>query len=170
MKLTIGVDPGITGAIAFIDEFDIVETFDLPTIALSGGGMITRRIEGSALHAMVKRRAADASQVRVFCEEVNTMGGRNNAVQTQGALVGSLRAVQAVFDVLGYPCVQVLPQAWQAFYGLQGKNVEERQRGELPAAIRMAVRLFPDCGFVKVKDHNKAESLLIAHWGRRHFP
>jgi hypothetical protein len=165
--MTIGIDPGLTGAIAFVDEFDILEILDLPTVALPGDGLISRRIDGDALYRMVDARVHDNQPMQVFCEAVKTMGGKDNAVQTQGSLMRTLGAIEAVFDVMCCPCQPVEPQAWQKFFGLQGKHAEGRKKGELPAAIRMAKTLFPDCGLRLVGHHNKAEALLIAHFGRR---
>lgn len=166
--MTIGVDPGLTGAIAFVDEFDIVEIIELPSRKLDGNGLVGRRIDGAQLYQLVDARVGDGQAMQVFCESVRTMGGQNNAVQTQGSLLRTLGAIEAVFDVFQCPCVLVEPQAWQAFFGLQGKRAEGRQSGELPAAVRMAQKLFPDCGLSRVGHHNKAEALLIAHYGRRH--
>lgn len=168
--ITIGIDPGLSGAIAFVGGRDGVTIADLPTVPLPvGEGMIKSRIDGAALAALVQRECPVGEAVQVFCEAVGTMGGRNNAVQTQGSLLRSLGAIEAVFDVLRWPCRMVQPQSWQAFYGLQGKKAETRTHGALPAATVTAQKLYPDTASMlgRVKDHNRAEALLIAHYGHR---
>lgn len=166
--MTIGVDPGLTGAVCFLDDADILEVLPLPTVALEGEGLIKRRIDGEELYRMVDAHVPDGARMQVFCENVKAIGGIDNAIQTQASLVRTLGAIESVFDILGCPRTLIEPQTWQRFYGLIGKAAEKRVAGELPAAVRMAQRLFPDCGLHKVGDHNKAEALLIAHYGRRH--
>jgi hypothetical protein len=93
------------------------------------------------------------------------MGG--NSMQSMGSLLRSLGAIEAVFDVLRYPAALVAPQTWQRHFGLQGKKAK-REPGTMPEAIRIACELYPRSAHMlrRVKDHNRAESLLIAHYGR----
>ena len=164
-----GIDPGLTGALAFIGGPAGVAVEDIPTLALPGDGLVKRRVDGHALAEIVRRHCPVGHAVAVFCEAVGTMGGQNNAVQTQGSLLRSLGAIEAVFDMLRWPCVMVAPQTWQAFYGLRGKKAEKREKGVLPAAIMKARDLYPQAAhdLRLVKSHNKAEALLLAHFGLR---
>ena len=89
---------------------------------------------------------------------VGTMGGQNNAVQTQGSLLRSLGAIEAVIECLRIPLQYVRPQKWKAHYGL-GSDKKE--------ALACARRLWPECtDFARVRDHNRAESALIGHFTR----
>ena len=163
----VGIDPGLTGAIAFIcDGSAVVE--DIPTIELAGKGLVSRRIDGRALADLLHKNCQIGHQATVVCEAVATMGGQNNALQTQGSLMRSLGAIEAVFDVVRAPCLLVRAQEWQRLYGLVGKKAEKRARGEMPAAILKARALYPGLAprLQRVKDHNRAEALLIAHYGR----
>ena len=166
--IVVGIDPGLTGALAFIKP-EAVALEDMPTIQLPGDGLVKRRVDGKALAELVRRHCPVGEAVAVFCEAVGTMGGRNNAVQTQGSLLRSLGAIEAVFDMLRWPCTPVLPQAWQGFYKLRGKRTETRAKGELPAAMKIARELYPRAAdsIARVKDHNRAEALLVAHYGMR---
>ena len=71
--------------------------------------------------------------------------------------------------MLRFPCALVEPRAWQRFVGLAGKGKESRERGALPAAVLTARELYPAAAhdLQRVKDHNRAEALLIAHYGAR---
>jgi hypothetical protein len=79
----------------------------------------------------------------------------------------SLGAIEAVFDVLRFPAALIEPACWQRYYGLQGKKAK-REAGSMPEAIRVACELYPRAAHMlqRVKDHNRAEALLIAHYGR----
>lgn len=168
----VGIDPGLTGAIAFINPYGVASVADLPTLVVPGDGYVKKRIDGRGLFELVRSSTERGQPMRVFCEEVNAMGSQNKAIQTQAALLATMRAIEAVFDIIGAPCQLVLPQRWQGFYGLQGKKAEDRARGALPQALLKCHDLYPDSReFLSlVGHHNKAEALLIAHWGRRHFP
>lgn len=169
--IVVGIDPGLTGALAFIGCAGGVALEDMPTLDLPGDGLVKRRVDGRALADVVRRHCPADQAVAVFCEAVGTMGGRNNAVQTQGSLLRSLGAIEAVFDMLRWPCMPVLPQTWQAFYKLRGKKTETRARGEMPAAMKVARELYPQAAgnMARVGDHNRAEALLVAHWGWRYM-
>lgn len=154
----IGVDPGLTGAIGFIYPDGRSEVEDLPTIALPGKGMITKRIDGRSLAVLIRRRVQDGHQheARAFVEQVGAMGGKDNAVQIQASLGRSLGAIEAVFECLGIPFEMVQPKAWKGFYGL-GKDKKQ--------SLRIARELYGDAPLHLAKHDGRAESLLIAHYG-----
>lgn len=170
-----GFDPGLTGAVAFIGPAG-ASVHDLPTLALpaaarAGKSFVPRRIDGRALALLVRQHAPLGEQLRAYCERVQAMrgGSGNSAIQAEGSLMRTLGAIEAVCDVLCASPELVLPQAWQAFYGLVGKGVELRERGALPAATRKALELYPylEADLSRVKDHNRAEAVLIAHYAAR---
>lgn len=158
MTITVGCDPGLTGAIAFIDSRGSVVIEDMPTIDLPGNGLVKRRVDGLALARMVRTHCGAAESVHVVCEAVMTMGGKNNAVQTQGSLMRTLGAIEAVFEVLRFPAVLVTPQAWKKHYGLGS------DKGE---SLRIARELYPTAAdsLRLAKHHNRAEAVLLAHYG-----
>ena len=165
--IVIGIDPGLTGAMSFIDSAAGTASIeDIPTVPLTGKGLVQRRIDGRKLAELVRKHCPADRAVIVVCEAVMAMGGQNNAMQTQGSLMRSLGAIEAVFDVLRWPALIVAPQTWQRHYGLQGKKAK-REPGTLPDAIRIARELYPTAANMlqRVKDHNRAESLLIAAYG-----
>lgn len=87
--IVIGIDPGLTGACAVLDHNGVRAVFDLPTMAVPGAGpkaLVKRKIDGRALcQLLLQHCPASAGQAQVVLEQVNTMGGANNAVQTQAA-------------------------------------------------------------------------------------
>lgn len=156
--IAVGIDPGLTGAAAFVDSRGTCSIFELPTVPLPGGGLIKRRIDGATLARKMRNFCPIGEEVLVAIEAVHTMGGRNNALQTQGSLMRSLGAIEAVLEVLRLNFEAVEPQVWKGFYGL---GAEKR------ASIDKALTLYPGAPLKLAKDHNKAEALLIAHWRLR---
>lgn len=158
--ISIGIDPGLSGAVAFVDHRSCVVE-DLPTVALPGNGLVTRKIDGRAFAELLRRYTVAGEPVQVFLEQVSTMGGKNNAVQTQGSLMRTLGAIEAVLECMRMPPTMVYPQKWKGWYGL-GKDKAaalDKARGLYPALATSTLKL--------AKHHNRAESLLIAHWGLR---
>ena len=73
-----------------VDHQGVRAVFDLPTMPVPGGGgpkaLVKRKIDGRALcQLLLQHCPASAGQAQVVLEQVNTMGGANNAVQTQAA-------------------------------------------------------------------------------------
>jgi crossover junction endodeoxyribonuclease RuvC len=198
MLFVIGIDPGVTGAwCALTPATDAAETesyaalFDLPTATVSGAPSVSRRIDGRALRSGIAGAWRECRVVlaldddeecdlRIACEAVHAREGDRNSMQSQGSLMRSLGAIEAVADTLGAPATLIPPRAWQDWYGLMGKShqaLEKRAalkagtilRGELPDAVKLAARLFPRLGdqLRLVKDHNRAEAALIARYHLR---
>ncbi len=112
----------------------------------AGKSFVPRRIDGRALALLIRQHASQGEPLRVYCERVQAPmrgGSGNSAIQAEGSLMRTLGAIEAVCDVLCASPELVLPQTWQAFYGLVGKGVELRERGALPAATRKALELYP---------------------------
>ncbi len=105
-------------------------------------------------------------------EAVGTMGGANNAVQTQGSLLRSLGALETVAECLKFPLMYAYPQTWKRYYGLvvpKDESLTDSQRTAAAKrkAMETARALYPACTEIsRVRDHNRAESILLAHWWR----
>lgn len=175
--IVIGIDPGLTGACSIVDHNGLRAVFDLPTMKIPGVGpkaMVQNKIDGRAFCALLlKHCPASEGKPTFVIEAVGTMGGANNAVQTQGSLLRSLGALETVAECLKFPVVYAHTQTWKRFYGLVvAKDVTLTDSQRTTAAKRNAMatarRLFPDCTDIGLaKHHNRSEAILIAHWWRR---
>lgn len=155
--IVIGIDVGLTGAIAFIEDAG-VDIVDMPVKALPGDGLIGNEIDALQLCIEIQKRCTGKA-VAAFVEQQRVSRAFDNAIQIQGSLMLSLGAVKAVLAVLRVPTQMVDPQHWKKFYGLKKDKDDSRET---------ARRLYPcAANMLKLaKDHNKAESLLIAHYGK----
>lgn len=171
--MIVGIDPGLSGACAVRDHAGLRAVFDLPIMPIPGIGpkaLVQRKIDGRALCKLLLQHCpATEAKPTIVIEQVGTMGGANNAVQTQGSLLRSLGAIETVAECLACPVEYAHPQTWKRFFGLIDPNLSPSERKA--RALAVARRLYPDCtDIARAKDHNRAEAILIAHWSwRNHF-
>lgn len=167
--LIVGIDPGLTGACAILDHNGLRAVFDMPTMPVPGAGpkaLVKNKVDGRALFKLLLQHCPSAEgKPNVTIEAVATMGGANNAVQTQGSLLRSLGAIETVAECMAWPLDYVRPQSWKRHYGLLDPELKDAERKR--NSLEMARRMFPGCADIaRAKDHNRAESLLIALWAR----
>lgn len=169
--IIIGIDPGLTGAVAMINTANgFCDVQDLPTIELEGGGLVKRRIQGRILGLQMRQMVPPGHEPLVFLEQVGAMGGQNNAVQTQASLAGTFMGIRCVLDILRWPPTLVQPQRWKAKFGLARKKAGPAGKPESESAykgrhLQLARELYPSAPLHLAKHHNRAEALLIAHYG-----
>ena len=146
---TIGIDPGLTGAIAIYRE-DGIELHDMPTSAKTAGK--GQQLNLAALHDLL--RGLDGE---VWIEQVGPMPGQGS-VSTWGfgRTVGQIEGVVAT---LGLPILYVTPQRWKKPLGLIGRDKD--------SARTLAIQRFPAVAGMlgRKKDGGRADALLIAYHG-----
>lgn len=161
--IVIGIDIGLTGAAAMINEpAGRIALWDLATVPTAAG----YRLNGRLLHDKLREWGSPGQEVVLWFEDIRPRpgdrGGHGNTMHSQGSLMRSRGIIEAVSDVLGFRTATIFPQALKKHYGLIGKEKAESRA--------VAARLFPDLkpALQREKDHNRAESLLIAFYGLRH--
>jgi hypothetical protein len=165
MTIFIGVDIGLTGAACAI-EGEGARVEDLPTV--QDGSKGARRLDGRGVILLLRAlMPADRVAVAVL-EDVRPRPNphRGTSIVTEGGLMRSRGIIEAACDIAGIRMVWVQPQAWKRFYGLLGKHDDKaKAKG---AALALARELYPGSAerLARVKDQNRAESILIAHYAR----
>ena len=169
---TVAIDPGLTGACAVLDHNGLRAVFDLPTMPIAGIGpkaMVRNKIDARALVDLLLKHIPLGETATAVIEAVGTMGGKNNAVQTQGSLLRSLGAIESVIECSRIDLIYVPAQTWKRFYGLLAPGMTVTQRKQ--QARECAQRLYPDCReLARAKDHNRAEAILLGHYAQRDMP
>ena len=152
---TLGIDPGLSGALAFIDTFlpnGNVGVFDIPTHELLRNGKRKREIDIATLDAILKANGPD----RAFLELVGAMPGQGvSSVFSFGRSVGIIEALLVAHNI---PYTTVAPRVWQKAVGLRGGKDGARLRAQ---------QLFPGDThiFDRAKDDGRADAALIAYYG-----
>lgn len=121
------------------------------------------RIDGRALLALLRQFVPAGEAGLVIYEDVRPRplgnGGKHgNSMHSQGSLMRSRGIVEAVVDIMRIEHRVIQPQAWKRHYGLIGKGKAE--------SLSVARALYPLADLRLAKHHNRAEAILMAHFGR----
>jgi crossover junction endodeoxyribonuclease RuvC len=146
--ITIGIDPGCTGAIVVLQNGQPIEWGGMPTLKVG----TSTRVNGAELAAMLRYHGA-----HVFVEQVGAMPGQGVvSMFTFGHAAG---VVAGVLSALEKPYTLVTPQAWKKRAGLIGM--------EKDAARSRAIQLWPAWRDLdkKAKGQALADAALIAKFG-----
>ena len=159
--IVIGIDIGLTGAVAAVDSRGTASVRDLPTTPDGKG----RRVDGRGLLLLIREFVPIGEAALIVFEDVRARpmgnGGREgNTMHSQGSMMRSRGIVEGVADITRLDVRVVQPQTWKRHFGLIGKPKA--------ASADTARGLFPLLAgeLKRVKDHNRAESLLLAKWGQ----
>ncbi len=154
-----GIDPGVTGAVAIIDyvTFKLVTVFDFPTEKNSKG---RSRIDFLKTAFLIDAYAS--LTVVALIEEVGQVG--TNADPFSAFVFGfATGGVHGVLSACLIPIALVKPQVWKMDMGLSS-NKED--------SVARAISLFPNEApkYLKLKKHHgRAEAILLAWYARKHL-
>jgi crossover junction endodeoxyribonuclease RuvC len=144
----IAIDPGLTGAIAAIDDdAQLVLCADLPVIRDNKLTWIdSNDLTGLFLECLQGRPA------RITVERSQAMPRQGvSSTFTTGVVMGS---ILAACQRCAVPLTLVTAAVWKRSMGLDSSK---------------ARLLFPTADLDRKKDHNRAEALLLAEYSRRTF-
>lgn len=164
----IGIDIGMEGAIAMLDQNRRAAVADLPIVEDDTG---ERSISGRGLLDIIHEYADVKEPTLIVAEALRPRPGGNgnrhgNTMASQGSIMQSKGIVRAAASIAGIRVHWVEPQAWKRHYGLI--NRESSSPNEVKERSRlMAIKLLPNMApaLARKKDHNRAEALLLARWG-----
>lgn len=159
--IALGIDIGVTGAISSVDHNSRAIIHDLPTVAIPGERFVRRRIDAMALMELVRKLAPAGESVLAVIENVHPFPGSRNSPQATGSLMDSRARIETVLELARITVHAIEPLAWKRLYNLAGKEKAD--------SIVTARTLYPSMadGLRLAKHHNRAEALLLAHFGLR---
>lgn len=153
--MIIAIDPGITGAVAFInDSYRPISVHDIPVMAKASGK--GQQLNGRELSDMIRTTYASLPDLALV-EKVSAMPGQGvSSVFSFGKSAG---IIEGVLDALGIPYRMVTPQKWKRAAGLTGT--------EKDAARAMCIRQYPHLAYMltRKKDIGRADAILIGMYG-----
>ena len=152
--LIIGIDPGISGSICFLEDGIIKDVLEMPT--MTEGKKNKKQVNGSQIYNEISFRIKtyEKKNIKVVIEQVSAMPGQGvtsmfNFGQSFGILKGICSAMQL-------PIYFVRPAKWKKYFNLINS--------EKDASRARAIEIFPyfSSQLSKKKDANKADAILIA--------
>lgn len=154
--LILGIDPGLSGAIAFLHGDQLLHVEDLPTVDVAHGDKSRKEISPALLHDRIIHTDIKISHAMV--EHVWSSPGMG--VTSSFRFGQAFGCIMAVLACAGIKTHLVRPAEWKRAFALNKDKAISRE---------MAIRLWPDQShyFARAKDDGRAEACLIAEYARR---
>ena len=152
--LIIGIDPGISGSICFLEDGKVIDIIEMPSMA--EGKKNKRQVNGHQMYNELSNRIKNYNiqNINVVVEQVSAMPGQGvtsmfNFGQSFGVIKGICAAMQL-------PIFFVRPAKWKKHFELINTQKD--------ASRTKAIEMFPkiSSNLSKKKDSNKADAILIA--------
>lgn len=162
----IGIDPGCTGALSIIDSVrNTVQVFDTPNFVRSISGRKKKNKTDylvAGMREIIMREIDDENETYGVLESVHAMpdnGSIGNFDMGRG-----LGLWEGMLGGLGIPYVKVAALTWKRFFFGKVKTEKGDDRNK-------ACELFPFMAvqLARVMDHNRADAILLAEYGRRTY-
>ena len=153
MKI-IGIDPGLSGAIAVMEDNKVLNIFDIPV--MSEGKKNKRQLNSALLVNLLKKNINKEEEVAVVVEQVNAMPGQGvTSMFNFGQTFGALKGICAALEL---PIFFVRPSKWKKHFELINSSKD--------ASRTKAIEMYPKLSsqLSKKKDVNKSDAILIARF------
>lgn len=155
MSYFLGIDPGLSGALAFFDPVsNDLQVMDMPTHTITVNAKKKRRLDLNSLDVIFSSMLAVKTTIAVI-ENVNAMPKQGVTSSFNfGFTAGALNAFLAAKRI---PFVSVAPATWKKIM---------RVTSDKDATRREASRLMPMHAdkWRQVKDDGRAEAALLAYY------
>ena len=150
----LGIDPGLSGAIAILENNKVLGIFDMPVMA--EGKKNKKQLNSAQLVNIIKENTQNSEEVVVVVEQVNAMPGQGvtsmfNFGQTFGAIKGICAALKL-------PIFFVRPSKWKKYFELINSSKDSSRT--------KVIEMYPSLSneLSRKKDVNKSDAILIARF------
>lgn len=152
----LGIDPGLSGAVAILDDGQLVEIVDIEATE--------SRINCAHLASLIHKHQPEFA----ICELVSSRPGQGvTSTFTFGHALGSITGVLAA---LGVPYLLIRPQSWQGHFGIQSsskdKGIHKQEIADIAQSLYPAASLYGPRGGLR---DGRSDALLLAHYGHLHL-
>lgn len=154
LRVTFGIDPGLSGAVATLLDGEPGPMLDMPTVQVGDW----REVDAASLAAWMRliRAQHPGADFSACVEKVSARPGDGGTSAFRfGEGYGQIKAV---LGVLSLDYSRAIPAVWKRHMGLIGT--------EKDAARLLAIRRFPSAEpqLRRKKDSGRADALLLALW------
>ena len=152
----IGIDPGLSGGIAILDDLKIFDIYDMPI--MSEGKKNKSQLNSAQLVNIIKKNIISNGDTFLIVEQVSAMPGQGvTSMFNFGQTFGSIKGICAALNL---PIFFVRPAKWKKHFDLINSSKD--------ASRTKVIEMYPSISprLSKKKDVNKADAILIARYFR----
>ena len=152
----IGIDPGLSGGIAILDDLKIFDVYDMPV--MSEGKKNKNQLNSAQLVNIIKKNIISNEDTFLIVEQVSAMPGQGvTSMFNFGQTFGSIKGICAALNL---PIFFVRPAKWKKHFDLINSSKD--------ASRTKVIEMYPSISprLSKKKDVNKADAILIARYFR----
>ena len=153
MKI-IGIDPGLSGAIAILEKKKVLNLFDMPVMA--EGKKNKKQLNSAHLVNIIRENSIGDEEIAVVVEQVNAMPGQGvTSMFNFGQTFGAIKGICAALEL---PIYFVRPSKWKKYFELINSSKDSSRT--------KAIEMYPKLSnhLSKKKDVNKSDAILIARF------
>ena len=153
MKI-IGIDPGLSGAIAVLEDKKVLGIYEMPVMA--EGKKNKRQLNSAQLVNIIKSNIIKSDEIAVVVEQVNAMPGQGvTSMFNFGQTFGAIKGVCAALEL---PIFFVRPSKWKKYFDLINSSKDSSRT--------KVIEMYPSLSsqLTKKKDVNKSDAILIARF------
>ena len=151
----IGIDPGLSGGIAILDDLKIFDIFDMPI--MPEGKKNKNQLNSAQLVSIIKEHLI-VGETFVIVEQVGAMPGQGvTSMFNFGQTFGSIKGICAALNL---PIFYVRPAKWKKHFELINSSKASSRTKLIEIYPSISPRLS------RKKDVNKADAILIARYFR----
>ena len=153
MKI-IGIDPGLSGGIAVMENNKVLNIFDMPV--MPEGKKNKRQLNSAQLSILIKENIKSNENVAIVVEQVNAMPGQGvTSMFNFGQTFGAIKGICAALEL---PIFFVRPSKWKKYFELINSSKDSSRT--------KAIEMYPALSnqLAKKKDVNKSDAILIARF------
>lgn len=168
--MILAIDPGLSGAIAAMDESGLLGVRDMPTRPIpNASGKTRNEVDPKRLRDILRALGSLDEKTIVVMEAMHAfMGGgeeRKGSMSSQASLAATKAVICTVCELSDLSVTFVTPRTWQKWYGVKATAAETTKQ----QSLRLARQLYGMEFFARAKDDGRADAALIARWAQRTF-
>ena len=149
-----GIDPGLSGAIAILEDDKVLDVADIPV--MSEGKKNKKQLNSAHLAQYIENNILDVNKTIVVVEQVNAMPGQGvTSMFNFGQTFGAIKGISAALKL---PIFFVRPSKWKKHF--------ELLKASKDASRTKTIEMYPSLAnkLSRKKDVNKSDAILIARF------
>ena len=149
-----GIDPGLSGAIAILEDDKVLDVVDIPV--MSEGKKNKKQLNSAHLAQYIENNILDVNKTIGVVEQVNAMPGQGvTSMFNFGQTFGAIKGISAALKL---PIFFVRPSKWKKHF--------ELLKASKDASRTKTIEMYPSLAdkLSRKKDVNKSDAILIARF------